>query len=56
MTRVQVLGTDLCERLFISAPRFPRGCTSKTSMERKGSMSCRGEKEKRGNDGSRMRF
>lgn len=54
MTRVQALATDLCERLFTSAPSFPGSCASRTSMDRRCSMACRDEKVKRGDEDSRM--
>lgn len=54
MTRVQALATDLCERLFTSAPSFPGSCASRTSMNRRCSMACRDEKVKRGDEDSRM--
>lgn len=54
MTRVQALGTDLCESVFTSAPSLPGSRTSRTSMDRRCSMACRDEKVKRCDHDSRM--
>jgi hypothetical protein len=50
MIKVQALVTGLCEKVFISAPRYLRGCVSRTTMERRRRSMAWGDKEEERHD------